>query len=152
MRRVLAVAVVAPVIGLVVGIGAEMAAVSGEPWPFVLTVVVLPVLLVTAALTVAFADRPSLPVAVQVGSLAGCAAGVAFAVGDFLPFALGIDTRDLNNFGDSDMVWQASLVYGVILGGAAGITMGVACGAAAWGVRVALAGNHLYSQSEDRES
>jgi hypothetical protein len=129
------VGVVVPAAAFTGGIAAEMASLFDGFWSLVLPVFIPLLLLLTAALVARFLEKTRFQA--ELGALVGCAAGLLFFLGAFLPFVLEIGERDLTEFGD-DSAWHARLAGGLILVGAAGAALGIGCGLVAWAMLAVL--------------
>jgi len=102
-------------------------------------VIALPLVLLITALAASFSEKTSWVTAISLGAATGYLAAAMLTLGAFSLFALEVDGRELNGFGDSDLTWQGALVLGLLYFGAGGAVLGAVCGAAARALRAGLA-------------
>ncbi len=102
-----------------------------------LLLLLVPALLLTAALAVSLGEKAPLPNAVVSGVFGGWLMALMFVLGIFSPFALELGGRDLIEFG-GDIYWYNHLIVALVYTGAGGAVVGAVCGVAAWTLRFAL--------------
>ena len=119
------------------GFAAETTALFDQFWFGLLTLVAPLALLLTAALAATLRGRARLLTALALGLPVGSLAAMVLVLGAFSPSVLELGGRDLYQVG-GDLAWGPALAWALIVWGAAGAVLGLACGTAAWALWMGL--------------
>ncbi len=136
---------------LIAGFVTQTESLFDDFWSSVPAVFGLLALLLAVALTVSLGEKVALPAAVASGVRMGCLSGMAFVLGVFSPFPLGVGGRELDEFG-GDTAGPVVLFWFLIVLGGGGAAVGAICGTAAWVLRMSLGQRPSARKPDAREA